>query len=254
MLPRPSGIVVLLTDFGSRDPYVGLMKGMVLRSHPKAQVVDLTHDVQAQDVALGAFFLRAAVDRFPAGTVFCAVVDPGVGTARPALCGLANDCYWLGPDNGVLGEVFAVDVPQELRIVDFEHLGVRPQSRTFHGRDVFAPIAGGIAAARIGFSSVGPRCREPVRVPPLIAGAPRVVHVDTYGNLVTNVPAVSITNCRVVRLGNRSIPVRGTYADVAPNGLVALINSYDLLEIAENQGNAAATLGVARGAAVTLEH
>ncbi len=259
MLPRPSGIVVLLTDFGSRDPYVGLMKGMILRGHGKAQVVDLTHDVAAQDVALGAFFLRAAIGRFPPGTTFVAVVDPGVGTARRALGGLAHDCYWLGPDNGVLGEVFAGEVmsgqaPTDLRFVDFDHLGVQAVARTFDGRDVFAPIAGGLAGGRIGFSSLGPRCNEPVRVAPLVAGAPRVVHVDTYGNLVTNIPATAIASVRSVRIGGRSVPVRGTYADAAPGALLCLINSYDLLEIAENQGSAAASLSAGRGTAVVLEN
>jgi len=258
MLPRPSGIVVLLTDFGSRDPYVGLMKGMVLRQHGKAQLIDLAHDVAAQDVALGAFFLRAAAGRFPPGTTYVAVVDPGVGTARQAVCGLAHDCYWLGPDNGVLGEVFAAETRGQtwidLRYVDWDHLGFGPVSRTFHGRDVFAPLAGGLAGGRVGFTAVGPRCAEPVRVPPLVAGPPRVVHVDTYGNLVTNVPATAIANVRSVRIGGRSVPVRGTYADAAPGALLSLINSYDLLEIAENQGSAAATLGAGRGAQVVLEN
>jgi S-adenosylmethionine hydrolase len=252
MLPRPSGIVVLLTDFSARDPYVGLMKGMVLRGHARAQIVDLSHDVSAQDIALGAFFLRAAVGRFPQGTVFVAVVDPGVGGSRRALCALAHDCYWLGPDNGVLGEVLA-EGDVQLRAIDTSHLGVQPVSRTFHGRDVFAPVAGGLAGGRVGFSAVGPRCADPVAVEPLVAGPPRVVHVDAFGNLVTNVTATAIANVRSVRVGGRSVPVRGTYADAAPGSLLSLINSYDLLEIAENHGSAAATLGVGRGAAVVLE-
>lgn len=257
MIPRPSGIVVLLSDFGGRDPYVGLMKGMVLRGHPKAQVVDLSHDVAAQDIALGAFFLRAAIGRFPVGTIFLAVVDPGVGTDRRALCLLAHDCYWIGPDNGVLAEVLAAPASHgvaDLRTVDFGHLGLAPQSRTFHGRDVFAPLAGGLAASKFGFTSIGPRCADPVRVPPLAAGPSRVVHVDNYGNLVTNVTAEAITTVRSIRIADRSVPVRGTYADAAPGALLCLINSYDLLEIAENRGSAAATLGVGRGTAVVLEN
>ncbi|MGE3175104.1 MAG: S-adenosyl-l-methionine hydroxide adenosyltransferase family protein [Planctomycetota bacterium] len=265
MLPRPSGIVVLLTDFGSRDPYVGLMKGMALRAYPKAQIVDLTHDVEPQDVALGAFFLRVAAGRFPGGTVFVGVVDPGVGTERRALCALAHDSYWLAPDNGVLSEVLdgaqpgiqpgiqPGGHPQEVRQLDLQHLRLSPASRTFHGRDVFAPVAGALAGARFGFSSVGPRCLDPVRGKPLTTGTPRVVHVDSFGNLVTNVPATAIATVRSVRIGDRSMPVRGTYADAAPGALVCLINSYDLLEIAENQGSAAATLGCGRGAAVVLE-
>ena len=253
MLPRPSGLVVLLTDFGASDPYVGLMKGMVLRAHGKAQIIDLSHDVSAQDIALGAFFLRAAVGRFPPGTVFAAVVDPGVGTARRGLCALAHDCYWLGPDNGILGEVLTGIDPHVLRAIDTAHLGVQAVSRTFHGRDVFAPVAGGLAGGRFGFTAVGPRCADPVTVEPLVTGAPRVVHVDSFGNLLTNVAATAIANVRSVRVAGRSVPVRGTYADAAPGSLLSLINSYDLLEIAENHGSAAATLGVGRGTAVVLE-
>lgn len=251
MIPRPCGIVALLTDFGARDPYVGLTKGMVLRSHPKAMLVDLVHDIPPQDLALAAFFLRAAVDRFPPGTIFLAVVDPGVGTARRAVCGLAHGCFWIGPDNGVLGEVLAAD--SEVRAIDFEHLGLHASSRTFHGRDVFAPFAGSLAAGRFGFTAVGPRAGELVRVPPMTTGTPRVVHVDTYGNLVTNVPATAIANVRAVRIAGRSVPLRGTYGDAAPGSLVCLVNSYDLVEVAENQGSAAATLAAGRGAPVVLE-
>lgn len=253
MLPRPTGIVALLTDFGTRDPYVGLMKAMVLRGHPKATVIDLVHDVPAQDVALGAFFLGTVVDRLPPGSIVVGVVDPGVGTARRVLCGCRHDLYWIGPDNGLLGEVWARPGAGELRAVDLAHLGLGAPARTFWGRDVLAPLAGGLCAGRFGFSSVGPRVDELARVPALTAGPSRVVHVDRYGNLVTNVPAVAIAAARAVRIGGRSVPIRGTYADVARGELVALINSYDLLEIAENQGSAAATLDASRGAAIALE-
>lgn len=253
MLPRPSGVVCFLTDFGARDPYVGLMKGMTLRACPRATLVDLTHDVEAQDVALGAFFLATAIGRFPTGTVHVAVVDPSVSTSRRALCAVAHDGYWIGPDNGVLGEVLASGV-FDVRAVDFEALGLVPASRTFHGRDVFAPLAGGLAGGRFGFAAVGPRCSDPVRREPLLAGAHRVVHVDAHGNLVTNVPATAIATARSVHIGGRSVPVRGTCADAPKGGLVALVNSYDLLEIAENEGSAAATLRLGRGAPVTLEN
>jgi S-adenosylmethionine hydrolase len=251
MHPSPAGIIALLTDFGSTDPYVGLTRGMALRACPRAQVVDVLHDVPPQDVSLAAFFLRSCVDRFPPGTVFVAVVDPGVGTERRALCALAHDCYWVGPDNGVLSDV--IDERAEVRAIDFDHLGFRAASRTFHGRDMFAPFAGSLVAGRYGFSSIGVRIQDPVRVPPVTAGAPRVVHVDTFGNLLTNIPATAIASVRSIRVAGRSIPLMGTYGDAPPGSLICLINSYDLLEIAENQGSAAATLGVARGANLELE-
>lgn len=253
MIPRPSGIVVLLTDFGSRDPYVGLMKGMVLRNYPRATLVDLTHEVPPQDIALGAFLLRSAIDRFPPGSIVIAVVDPGVGTQRGALCGVRHGLYWIAPDNGLLGEVWHQPGEGELRAIDLEHLGLRPASRTFHGRDVFAPLAGNIASGRIGFTSVGPRVSDLVQVPPLGNSHPRVIHVDNYGNLVTNVPLAAIVNVRSVRVAGRTVPIRGTYGEAPKGSLLALVNSYDLLEIAENQGSAAATLGIGRGAEITLE-
>ncbi|MCA8954230.1 MAG: SAM-dependent chlorinase/fluorinase, partial [Planctomycetes bacterium] len=142
---RPAGVVTLLTDFGLRDPYVGVMKGAVLRSNPKAVLVDLGHELPPQDVASGAFALAAAVGRFPSGTVHVAVVDPGVGTARRLLAVAAHEAFWLAPDNGLLSDVLAADPGAEARAVDCERLGLVAESRTFHGRDLFAPIAGWLA-------------------------------------------------------------------------------------------------------------
>lgn len=252
MLPRPSGIVALLTDFGTRDPYIGLWKGMLLRAHPKATLVDLTHEVEARDVALSGFFLRAAVGRFPTGSTFVAVVDPAAAPTRRTLAVLAHDCYWIGPDNGVLGEVMA-GAAYDVRQVDFDGLGLALHKHSYLGRDAYAPLAGGLAGGRFGYAALGPRCADPVHLPPLLAGPPRVVHVDGHGNLVTNVSAHAIASLRGVVVGGRSIPVRGHCGDVPPGALVAIVDSWDLLEIAENQGNAAATLRLGRGAPVTLE-
>ncbi|MEQ1633015.1 MAG: SAM-dependent chlorinase/fluorinase, partial [Planctomycetota bacterium] len=142
MLPRPSGIVALLTDFGTRDPYIGLWKGMLLRAHGKALLVDLTHDVEARDVALSGFFLRAAVGRFPTGSTFVAVVDPSASLTRRTLAVLAYDCYWIGPDNGVLSEILAGGA-LDVRQVDFEGLGLAAMKHSYLGRDAYAPLAGG---------------------------------------------------------------------------------------------------------------
>lgn len=259
MLPRPSGIVALLTDFGARDPYVGLMKGMVLRAAKNAVLVDICHEVPPQDTAVGAFWLRAAIGRFPPGTVFAAVVDPGVGSARRLLCAAAHECYWLAPDNGLLGEVLAAAAgagagsAAEVRAVALDHLGLAATSRTFHGRDLFAPIAGSLASGRYGFTALGPRAGEVARLESVLAGGPRVVHVDGYGNLITNVGADALGAAAAVRVAGRAIPVRRTYAEAAPGELLALVNSYDLLEIAENLGSAATALGVGCGEPVSVE-
>lgn len=252
MLPRPSGIVCLLTDYGTADPYVGIVRGMVLRQNPKATLVDLGHEVPAQDVEAGAFWLHGAVGRFPPGTVFVAVVDPGVGTDRRVLAASAHEAYWLAPDNGLLTHVLASDPQAEVRAVDLEHLNLRPSSRTFHGRDVFAPVAGWLSGGRYGFTALGARAADPVQLPPLLGGAPRIVHQDGFGNLISNVPAAALAGVTQVRVAGRLLPVRGTYAEAAPGELLALVGSYGLLEIAVNCGNAAQVLGIGRGASVEL--
>lgn len=252
-LPRPSGIATLLTDFGRQDPYVGLMHGMLLRAHARAVVVDLCHGVPPQDLAVGALFWRSALGRFPIGTVHTAVVDPGVGTARRILAAVAGDCYWLAPDNGLLPWALANVELQELRQVDLGRLAMVPQSRTFHGRDLFAPLAGMLAGGRYGFQALGPRCVDPVLAADPYAGRHVVVHQDHFGNLLTNVPAAAVAGCRRVRLGDLGIDVVGSYAEVPVGAVLALVDSYDLLEIAVNQGSAAQVLGVGRGAVVTVE-
>lgn len=252
-LPYPSGLVTLLTDFGTRDPYVGLMKGMVTRAHGRAQIVDLCHEVPPQDVALGALFLRSAVGRFPDGTVHVAVVDPGVGGQRRFVAVCAHRCYWLAPDNGVLTPVLpAPEGPGEVRVVDVEKLELRPVSATFHGRDVFAPLAGLLASGRYGFHAVGPLVRDPVRLEGWLAGDPCVVHVDRFGNLITNIDGATVREQRIVafEVAGRRASLRQTYSEAEVGDLLAVINSYDLLEIAVRDGNAEELLGVGLGTPV----
>jgi hypothetical protein len=249
---RPSGIVTLLTDFGLRDPYVGVMKGALLRANPRATIVDLGHEVPPQDVAAAAFWLAAAVDRFPAGTVHVAVVDPGVGTARRLLAVAARSDLWLAPDNGVLTPVLQRDPHAEVRAIDVPHLVGGEVSRTFHGRDVLAPAAGWLAAGRYSFAALGPRIDDALVGAGPFAGPPRVVHVDGYGNLITNVPAAAVRGLRQVEVGGRLVPLHGTYGDVPAGELLALVGSYCLLEVAENGGNASVRLGVQRGAPIGL--
>jgi hypothetical protein len=228
------------------------MKGMMLRANQKATIVDCCHAVPAQQVAVGAFLWQAVVGRFPPGTVHVGVVDPGVGTARRLLCAAVHECLWLAPDNGLLGDVLRLAAEVEVRSLDLPHLGLGPEARTFHGRDVLAPLAGWLSNARYGFESLGPRV-EPVLLPPLTAGAPRIVHVDGYGNLVSNVSAGAAAACRAVRIAGRSVPRRSTYGEAAAGGLLALINSMGLLEIAANGGSAARALGAGAGTLIELE-
>lgn len=251
-VPPPNGLVTLLTDFGGRDPYVGIMKGMIKREHAKADIVDLCHDVPAQQISIGALFLGAAQERFPTGTVHVAVVDPGVGTSRRVLAVCSGGCYWVGPDNGLLSAVLPRGDAGEVRVADLDSLQLVPKSNTFHGRDIFAPLGAMLASGRYGFRAVGRRVDDAARIEEFTGE--RVVLVDHFGNLITGVPAIELA-----RRGITSVEIKGkratlhrTYADVAPGELLALVNSYDLLEIAVSGGDAAAVLQAGRGDAVVL--
>jgi S-adenosylmethionine hydrolase len=249
MLPRPSGLVTLLTDFGHADPYVAVMKGAMLRAAAKVQIVDIGHAVPPQDLDAGAFHCMALIGRFPTGSVHVAVVDPGVGTDRRLLAVAAHDCYWLAPDNGLLAAVLAGDAATDVRAIDADHLGLVPESRTFHGRDLLAPVAAWLATGRYGFSALGPRVPSPQLGTDPCSGPARVVHVDHYGNLITNLRG---GDGAAVRLAGRTIPLHATYGDVGPGELLAYVGSFGLVEVACNGGSAARLLEVGRGAAVEL--
>lgn len=252
MLPRPSGLVTLLTDFGHLDPYVGLLKGAMLRASAKVQIVDIGHDLPPQDVEAAAFQAMALVGRFPSGTVHLAVVDPGIGTSRRLLAVAAHDCYWLAPDNGLLSPMLVGDAAIDVRAVDVEHLGLRTEARAGHGRELLAPVAAWLATGRYGFSALGPRVHDPVTGQDPFAGARRVVHVDRFGNLVTNIAVAAFAAAQGLRIAGRSVRRHGAYGDVAPGELLAYPGSFGLVEVGRNGGSAAALLEVGRGAPVEL--
>lgn len=275
---NPSGVVTLTTDFGLEDPFVGVMKGRIVARFPAARIIDVTHAIAPQRPAEAGFWLSRCFEYFPAGTVHVAVVDPGVGTARRILCVIACGHALLAPDNGLLtpilvraadAEVFDVAAP------GLAALGIRRVSATFHGRDIFAPIAAELAAGRIAPSGLGdrlPRVAAPQgpdaqavsapEAPPLASAdssaacglSGSVVTIDHFGNLITDIDAARLASFREARvsIAGRTVPLRRTYGDARPGELLALVNSFDVLEIAEAQGSAAATLGVGRGAAVRV--
>ena len=251
---RPSGLVTLTTDFGVRDPYVGILKGVAQRAAPKVQIVDVSHDVPPQDVATGAFFAWSLRGRFPRGTVHVCVVDPGVGTERPLLAAAACGDYWIAPDNGTLASVLADcdGDPSEVRAIDAEHLGLRREAATFDGRDVMGPAAALLATGRYGFSALGPRVEAFDGEDRVFGGDDRVVHVDRFGNLVTNVRGPRLGDGARVRLGDREVPLVRTYDDVPVGEVLAYVGSFGLLEVAVCQGDAASTLGSQVGAPIAV--
>ena len=260
MLPALSGIITLLTDFGTRDPFVGVMKGVILGRCPVARIVDLSHEVSPQQVPEGAFWLAKTFVWFPSGTLHLVVVDPGVGTRRAALVAQACGHLFVAPDNGILAPVLGRDPAGRAYRIDPEPLGLSVPSRTFHGRDVFAPVAAEILAGRLEWDAVGPPQTELVPLPTVPAhrqGAEvrgTVVTVDHFGNLITNIEAEDLAGIddALVSLETASCPLRGTYGEVSSGELVGVVGSFGTLEVACRDGNAERITGLTRGARVVV--
>lgn len=251
---RHAPVVALLTDFGLRDPYVGIMKGVVLSICPDARLVDLGHDIPPQDVGAASRTLLASAPYFPEGTIFAAVVDPGVGTDRAAVAVRAGGRFYVGPDNGLLG---GLEIERAVRIEN-KAVILQPTSATFHGRDVFAPAAAHLARG-VKLDFLGPRLESLRRGPAL--SVPRkvrgglsgsIVAVDRFGNLITDIPADALPDAAAVRLGRRWIGIVRTYASVKPGELAAVAGSSGTLEIAQRNGDARAATGASVGAPVLV--
>ncbi len=257
-------IVTFLTDFGLADGYVGAMKGALLRAAPGALPVDIGHEVPRHDVLAGAFLLATAFPWYPPGTVHVAVVDPGVGTARRGLAARAGGHLFVAPDNGLLELVLREHPEAEVRAIDNPDLHPPAPHPTFHGRDVFAPVAGALARG-LPLREVGPEVVDPVRLPlPELRQegsglAVPVLHVDRFGNVILGTRPGELRAhlgdgpwqvLEPVRLG----PVRAvrTYAEI-PAGAVALLDgSSGWVELAMNRGSAAARLGVSAGQRILM--
>ncbi len=256
-------LVSLLTDFGAADTYVGQMKAAILRVAPEAILVDLTHAVPAQDVRAGAFLLWTAVEAFPPGSLHLAVVDPGVGSSRRAVAVRSRrGDVLVGPDNGLLLPALEQlgGLSAAVELTDSTYWGPL-RSSTFHGRDLFAPVVGHLAAGvpleRVGRSLE--RLEVPFRIPTpgVEEGLPlgEVIHVDTYGNLITNLPGAQLPARFRVRVGLTVVEgaPHPNYQAVAPGELLALVGSSGLLEISAREGSAASVLGAERGERVHIE-
>ena len=257
--PRPSGVITLLTDFGLEDAYVGVVKGVLLGINPRARLVDLTHAVPAQDVRRASLLLEGAWQFFPPGSVHLAVVDPGVGSARRPIAVAAGGHYFVGPDNGLLG--FCFDLPGARAVVlTARRFHRHPVSRTFHGRDVFAPVAAHCSRG-VGLAALGPPLRDPVRLPwctprrrgPRVDG--EVLLVDRFGNLLTNLLGAGLpgpADRGVLRVGGARVRgLVGTYAERPRGTLGAVIDSSGRVEVFVREGSARRRLGIGPGARVS---
>lgn len=255
-------IITLTTDFGTADGYVGAMKGVILNLAPNVTLVDISHAVPPQDVHHGARVLATAAPYFPPGTVHVVVVDPGVGSARRGIALQTPTATFVGPDNGL----FTPFLRERTACVALTRSAVHrhPVSATFHGRDIFAPVAAHLVNG-LPLAELGPPVDDPLALPlPQPQRLPdghlraEVVHVDHFGNLVTNVRPLggreqkgSLNDICIV-VGGESLALCHTYTDVAPGTLLALVGSDGYLEIALREGSAAEQLGLGVGATVEV--
>jgi S-adenosyl-L-methionine hydrolase (adenosine-forming) len=263
-LPNP--IITLTTDYGMNDHLVGTMKGVILKINPDVTIVDITHNVTPFDLLDGALAIGSAYSYFPPKTIHVIVVDPGVGTDRRPLLVTAGNQYFIAPDNGVLSVVYEREQDLIVRHANAEHYYLQPLSKTFHGRDVFAPVAAwlskGWQPASMGeditdfkrFALPRPKSSEGT-----LKGI--VMRVDTFGNLVTNfraedLPEASAENGDTaisLQVGNQQVSrLVSTFAQGNAGEPIAYVGSSGYVEVAVNKGNASRTLGIGRGTPVIL--
>ena len=263
---RTPPLIVFLTDFGARDSYVGTMKGVVYSICEDARIVDLTHGIAPQDVTGAAFTLNTSYAFFPPGSIFVCVVDPGVGGKRDIVCMKADARIFLAPDNGLLSLLRDGGKVDAVRTLKNKELWLKEISSTFHGRDIFAPVAAHLAAG-VDIEEVGP---EKARIRGLELSKPvrttggalkgKVIYVDQFGNMITNIGASTLQTILkgalediAISVGERTINgIVHSYSEAEEGELLALVGSSGFLEIAANKGSARDMLGCERGCEVTL--
>lgn len=256
--PSPP-LITLLTDFGLRDHFVGVLKGVIASIAPAARVIDITHDVEPYAVSQARFLLAQSWPYFPKGSIHVAIVDPGVGSARRPILVQAQGHLFVGPDNGLFSDL--LEAPRaKARLISNRKLMLPTMSTTFHGRDVFAPVAAylalGVAASRLG-PLIADATATPMRAVRSSTGrwTGEVIHIDRFGNLITNLPA----NCAagnghfVLKLASHEWrEVVASYSAMAPRTPAIVAGSSGFLEIAVNQGSAARLLDLGVGTRVEL--
>jgi S-adenosylmethionine hydrolase len=255
-------IITLTTDFGVADWFVGTMKGVILGLQSRAQIVDITHEIPAGDIRAGAFALAVSNGFFPKGTVHVAVVDPGVGSRRRAIAVQTVNYFFVGPDNGVLSFALAREKIKAVHQITNEQLYLRPVSNTFHGRDIFAPVAANLSKG-LPLRKVGASIKEfaklswpePKRTANSIQG--EIAYIDRFGNAITNIHSTALTArfedaCEVVIKGKRLCALQPFYMAVPSGDPVAMPGSSGFLELAVNGGSAAKRFNLKVGERVVV--
>lgn len=258
-----SGVITITTDFGHKGPIASVMHGIIYSRFPEARIVDLAHDIPPQWPPEAGFWVSRSYQYFPQGTVHLAIVDPGLRAERDILLVAYDEHFFVAPDNGLLGRLLDNAADAEVFTLDSSKLatlGIANPSVTFHGRDIFAPIAAELAAGRISPADIGKSSAEwtPAWLdePELHAGTVSgvVITFDSFGNLITNIDVSLLAELQdpVVRIAGHRLPVLDTYSHAKPGDYLALVNSFGVIEIARAEGNAAQSLGAERGAPVVV--
>ena len=268
MYPKDT-FIAFLSDFGLKDPYVGTVKGVIATINPSAKVIDITHGIPAQDITAAALMLEGACGYFPKGTIFLAVVDPGVGSDRRGIVLTLDSYIFVVPDNGLVTRLLKDRRLSDIscHYIEKKEYFLSEISSTFHARDIFAPVAAHLSLGTAP-EELGPSCHnpvvldwpEPVTGHDVIRGA--IIYIDTFGNLVTNIPSSYLIQgkgmgptARYARIAGNDkiiIPIARTYSDVEPGRPLCLAGSFGLVEIAVNQGSASEQLRAETGDMVEL--
>ena len=259
----PARLITLMTDFGTSDHYVGVMKGVMLNINPEVQIVDITHAIPPQDVYAAAFLIDSAYRYFPTGTIHVVVIDPGVGSERRALVCQTETAYFVCPDNGILTHILRNGERVHTVAVENSAYFLQEVSNTFHGRDIFAPVAAHLSRG-IPIDKLGSPVTQPVQLPipkPEVTDKTvigQVIWIDSFGNLVTNISHEILESLEgrdrvVIRAGSVEMDrLNRSYTESAVGEVLAIVGSSNRLEISINQGNAAETLGLRRGDTITM--
>ena len=254
-------IITLTTDFGYKDPFVGIIKGIILKMNPAVKVFDITHGISPQNIFEASLVLEISYNAFPHDTIHVAIVDPGVGSARRPILAVTENHYFLGPDNGIFSRIFALAERLTVLHITAAHYFLKQDGSTFQGKDIFAPIAGSLSKG-VDISNFGDPITDfkKISIPiPQLTGTNilegEAVYIDRFGNVMTNIPTKKISeltgsnseNKIKVLVKGKEVPFKTYYAQASDTGLYALINSFGYIELFVRNGNAARSFGIKVG-------
>lgn len=259
-------IITLTTDFGYRDPFVGIMKGVILNINPSASVIDITHGIRPQNIIEAAFVIEMSFESFPSKTIHVVVVDPGVGSVRRSILVVTDYHYFVGPDNGVFSQIFNSTETFKVIHITAEHYFIPQRSSTFHGRDIFAPVAAWLSRG-INVTNFGDTITDYVTIPIPLPVTPakntiegNVIYIDHFGNAITNIKTRKIDDLfgsnierrLKVEVKGKEAPLKNYYSQAEDDGIYSLINSFGYIELFVRNGNASSNFGIAVGEKVVV--